>query len=337
MILVTGATGTLGAHLLLHLLKKEEKIVALKRKNSNIDNVRKIFSFYVEDKNEIEKLLNKIIWREADITDFVALDRAFEGINKVYHCAALIDLSNKNLKDSMRTNAEGTANIVNLALSHNVEKICHVSSIAALGSNSKGPTTEDFLLNPEETKSYYSLSKYFGELEVWRGIEEGLNAVIVNPSIIVAPYLLNSTLRKILRFFFKHGIKYYVCGKKGYIDVNDLVRIMIILTESNISAENFIVSAQNLSFRQILDYVNRYFQKKFTKKKIPITTFKLLKIFSLIFGKNRINNQLISYLYNDEIYSSQKLETFIDYKFTPIQKSIYEILDIYRKHYKIID
>ncbi len=332
MILITGATGTLGSHLLFKLLQKYDKVVALHRQTSNLQNVKRIFSYYTDTP---EKYFNRIIWRKADITDKVALYEAFEYIDVVYHCAAYINLSLKNLEKSMLINVQGTANIVDIALQRKIKKLCHVSSIAAIGLNSKGLTTEDDLLNPEETKSPYSLSKYYGELEVWRGINEGLNAVIVNPSIIVAPYIIGTKIQKLLKYISKRGVKHYVCGKKGYIDVNDLAKVMIMLTESNISAERFIISAENLSFRQIIDYVNRFYGKDFSKKKIPIGFFKFLSAFFSITPKPLINRQIIHYLYNDEMYSNEKLKSFIDFNFSKIEQSIYDVLEIYGKQYKI--
>ena len=232
MILVTGATGNLGAHLLLKLIaQNENNIVALKRKTSNIDKVKRIFGLY---SNTPELLFDKIKWINADITDIVSLNDAFVDIDTVYHCAAIISLGNKNYVKSYDTNVKGTANIVNLCLEHNVKKLCHVSSIAAIGANDNGLTSEKDMLSPEETYSFYALTKYYGEMEVYRGIEEGLNAVIVNPAVILAPYSMNKTAGFFLKFFLKRKIKYYTCGKKGYIDVNDLADIMIKLTKSSI-------------------------------------------------------------------------------------------------------
>ncbi len=331
MILVTGATGNLGAHLLFKLLTLNKNVVALKRNNSNIQNVKRIFSFYSKTP---ELIFNKIKWINADITDFVSLNDAFDDIDTVYHCAAIISLGNKNYFKSYDTNVKGTANIVNLCLQHKVKKLCHVSSIAAIGINENGLTSENDLLNPEETSSFYSLTKYYGEMEVWRGIEEGLNAVIVNPSVILAPYPLNKTASFFLNFFINRKINYYTCGKKGYIDVNDLADIMIKLTESPIVNERFIVSNENLSFKQIIDFVNIYINKPLAYKKVSKYKLYFLRyiLALLTLGRSPLTKQTIHYLLTDDIYSNKKLTDSIDFKFTSAKDSIFNILNIYTKN-----
>lgn len=330
MILITGATGNLGAHLAFHLLKKHDRIVAIKRKSSNLDTIEKIFSFYSDS---YKSLLKKIDWFDADLSDIVGLNEAFKNIDIVYHCAARISMNNKNYLKSYETNVKGTTNIVNLSLQHKIKKLCHVSSIAAVGVNMDDLTTEENHLNPEETSSFYSLTKYYGEMEIWRGIEEGLNAVIVNPSIILAPYILNKTATFFINYFLKRKFKYYTCGKKGYIDVNDLSKIMISLVESNISKERFLINAENLSFKQIIDYVNGYKNNGESNKKLSKFQLNTLRVIMSIFtlGHPPLTKQIIHYLLNDDIYSNKKLLNIIDFKFTPINQTINNMLNIYTK------
>jgi len=291
MILITGATGNLGAHLAFHLLKKHDRIVAIKRKSSKLDTIEKIFSFYSDS---YKTILKKIDWYDADLSDIVSLNEAFENVDIVYHCAARISMNNKNYSKSYETNVKGTANIVNLSLQHKIKKLCHVSSIAAIGFKDGDLTTEEDHLNPEETSSVYSLTKYYSEMEVWRGIEEGLNAVIVNPSIILAPYILNKTTSFFLNYFLKRRFKYFTCGKKGYIDVNDLSKM------ATKTMENRTKNLQNY---------------------LSIVTF----------GRPPLTKQIIHYLLTDDIYSNKKLLNIIDFKFTPIKQSINNILNIYTK------
>ena len=330
MILITGATGNLGAHLAFHLLKKHDRIVAIKRKSSKLDTIEKIFSFYSDS---YKTILKKIDWYDADLSDIVSLNEAFENVDIVYHCAARISMNNKNYSKSYETNVKGTANIVNLSLQHKIKKLCHVSSIAAIGFKDGDLTTEEDHLNPEETSSVYSLTKYYSEMEVWRGIEEGLNAVIVNPSIILAPYILNKTTSFFLNYFLKRRFKYFTCGKKGYIDVNDLSKIMISLVESNISKERFLINAENLSFKQIIDYANGYKNNGESNKELTKLPLNLLRILMSIvtFGRPPLTKQIIHYLLTDDIYSNKKLLNIIDFKFTPIKQSINNILNIYTK------
>ena len=185
MILVTGGTGFVGSHLLFDLAKSGEKVRAIHRKNSDLEAVKKVFSYYTDEKNA-EKLFRSIEWTEADITEIPALTSAFENITRVYHCAAFVSMGAGHEKVMRRVNIKGTANVVNLCITEKIEKLCYVSSIASLGKPVKGKIIEeDNLWNPEENHSDYAITKYGAEIEVWRGSQEGLDVVIVNPGVIL--------------------------------------------------------------------------------------------------------------------------------------------------------
>src|ERR1035437_8011786 len=183
MIFVTGGTGLLGAYLLLDLTRKGNKVRALRREDSSLRVVENIFRY---NDNRAEVLLKQIEWVNGDICDIYSLEDALEGIEFVYHCAAIVSFDPKDRDKMMRVNIEGTANIVNASLLKGVKKLCHVSSIAALGRSEQAKVvTEETTWKSSKQNSNYAISKYGGEREVWRGTEEGLNAVIVNPFIII--------------------------------------------------------------------------------------------------------------------------------------------------------
>ena len=185
MIVVTGGTGLVGAHLLYDLCKKHEHVRALKRQNSDLKQVKKTFFYYSHD---AENLFQKIEWVNADVTDYFSLEDAFKDAKQVYHVAAMVSFHEKDNRKMMEINVKGTANVVNAALHHKIEKLCYVSSIAALGRpDANELATEETPWKDSDKSTAYSISKYKAELEVWRGIEEGLNAVIVNPSVILGP------------------------------------------------------------------------------------------------------------------------------------------------------
>lgn len=181
MILVTGATGLVGAHLLLKLSEDDSKIRAIYRNSKQIEKTKVLF-----DQNAKSHLFSKIEWTKADILDISSLEIAFQNIEFVYHCAAKISFSPNDEKALRKVNIEGTANIVNFCIDKKVKKLCHVSSIAALGNLAQNETviTETTEWNPEKLHSDYGISKYGAEMEVWRGFQEGLEVVIVNPGII---------------------------------------------------------------------------------------------------------------------------------------------------------
>lgn len=332
MILVTGATGILGAHLLYELLKKNDKVVATYRNKNSIEKTKKIFSFY---NNNVSELLEKITWRKVDVSNYFEVFESFEDVTHVYHCAAYVGFKNSNREAFFNTNVEGTKNIVDACLTYNVEKLCHVSSIATIKLNDEGLTTEKEFIDPEQAKTNYSLTKYYAELEVWRGIKEGLNAVIVNPSVIIAPYLLNKTAPKWLKKFHQKGLKYHTCGKKGYISVYDLVSVMQKLMASEISGERFLISSENSSFKTLINIFNKLSNNNLKSKKLSLGFLNLIRYVNTIFsfGNPLINKVLIEYAINDELYTSEKLLSTIDFKFESIETTMQRVLKIYKAHY----
>lgn len=252
MILVTGGTGLLGSHLLYSLCESGENPRAIKRSTSMLDEVKKVFSYYSDQADE---LFSRIEWVDADILYPELLDEAFNGIKKVYHSAAYVSFDPRDFKLLVKNNQEGTANIVNACLEHKVEKLLHVSSTIALGDALNGsPVTEDLIWSPEKANTGYSVSKFKSEMEVWRGIEEGLNAVIVNPSIIFGPGFWDRGSSAMFTRI-KKGLKFYTNGGAGYVGVTDVVKSMIWLMNSEISGERFIINSENLTYREVFSMI----------------------------------------------------------------------------------
>lgn len=246
MILVTGATGFLGAQLVVQLLETELLVKCIKRENSKIPPA-------------LIPYQDKIEWVTADILDFSDLDDAFEGITKVYHCAALISFEPSLKKKMLAINAEGTANVVNFCLEHEVEKLVHVSSISALGNSKNNELIDEKLFwEGFEAHDVYAVSKYRAEMEVWRGINEGLNAVIVNPSVIIGEDAGTTGSGAIFETV-RNGLKYYTQGGTGFVDVKDVAKTMILLMNSEVSAERFIISNQNYTYKDLFSEIAKAF------------------------------------------------------------------------------
>lgn len=236
-VLVTGATGFVGAYLLRLLLKNNYSVRALRRPDSPMDLV--------------QGLDGEVEWVEADVTDITALQTAFEGVTQVCHCAAMVSFHPKDIRRMRQVNVDGTANMVNLSLDFGVQKFIHVSSIAAFGRLKERPNLdENSKWAQSKGNSQYAISKYLSEQEVWRGHAEGLPVAIVNPSVILGSGFWGSGTGRMFQQVHG-GLKFWTVGHTGVVDVRDVVQFMLLLLESDISGERYILNAQNISFREL--------------------------------------------------------------------------------------
>jgi len=314
----------LGSHLLFELTQKNEKVRAIRRQSSNLKHVRYVFSLYA---NDVEMLLDRIEWVEADIGDLESLNRSFEGIRQVYHCAAMVSFDPREKYDMIRNNLEGCANLVNVCLERKIEKLCYVSSTAALGSApEKMMITEDLIWSASKHRSAYSVSKFRSEMEVWRGIAEGLNAVIVNPSIIIGPGDWERSSSRLFSVVWK-GMKYYTEGVTGYVDIHDVVTAMIRLMESDVSGERYTLSSENLSYRQIMEMIAENLKKKPPRIHAgPILisiAWRLDWLNHKITGQKRsITKDAVLSSRTKSYFSNQKITDELDLEFKSISESL---------------
>jgi len=319
MILVTGGTGLVGSHLLYKLAQNNERIRAIYRNDAKLAQVKKVFSYYTDN---VEILFNKIEWVKTNLNNVPDLVYAFTNVTHVYHCAALISFDTSDFELLKKTNIEGTANIVNLCISEDIKKLCYVSSIATIGSSIKSVLNEESEWNPEEEHSVYALTKYGAELEVWRGTQEGLDAVIVNPGVIVGPgYWSNgsglffSKVAKVMRF--------YTSGVTGYIGVEDVVAVMLKLMESTIVNERYILVESHLSFKDFLTKIalalNVNPPKYEAKKWMLQMAWRLDWIKSLFTRKSRVlTKSIVESSQNKTEYNGSKLQKELNIKLEKI-------------------
>lgn len=319
--LVTGATGLVGAHTCLQLLEKGQQVVGLSRNDKGRENTRKIFSCYGK-----EDFFGKISWKEADLLDTEQLFEAFEGAHTVYHCAALVSFRKGEEKDLLLVNREGTANVVNVCLEKKVHKLCYVSSVAALGRDQAKPTDETFVFDFSSEKTAYGRSKFEGEMEVWRGIEEGLNAVIVNPSIILGPGNWNSGSPQLFSKAYE-GMLFCSPGSTGFVDVRDVVKIMIQLTESNINAERFLVNGFHLSYVDFFQMVCKALGSRAPRLIAPRIAGELMWRWESLLWKLSgrtplLTRETVNTAYRNQEYDNKKILGMLDYSFIPSEESI---------------
>ncbi|MEO6348713.1 MAG: NAD-dependent epimerase/dehydratase family protein [Aquaticitalea sp.] len=326
MILVTGGTGLVGSHLLFQLTSRNEPVKAIYRRAHKLDAVKKVFSYYSDD---VKNLYNRIEWIEADLNDISALTEAFKDVTHVYHCAAFVSFEPDKYHQLRKINIEGTANIVNLCIRNHIKKLCYVSSIAAIGHelNEDKLITEATPWNPEEDHSVYAITKYGAEIEVWRGTQEGVDAVIVNPGVILGPgFWRGGGSGSLINQVYK-GFPYYTNGITGYVDVDDVVEIMIQLMKSELKNESFIVISENLSFKEFQTKVAKALgtipAKKEAGKFLLGIGWRLDWINHKLFGKRRkLSKQLAKTAMSKTIYDASKIKTALNFEFKSMDLSI---------------
>ncbi len=333
MILVTGGTGLVGAHLLYKLASEGKAVRAIYRNEHTLDNTRNVFSSYTDDYKTIFK---KIEWVESDILDIPALTEAFNGITEVYHCAAFVSFEPDKYHLLRKTNIEGTANIVNISLAKNIQKLCYASSVATLGNTlNNEPITENTFWNPENDNSVYAITKYGAEMEVWRGTQEGLNAVMVNPGVIIGSGIWRYGTGCLFKRA-KKGLNFYTAGSVGLVAVEDVVSAMVKLMDSSISNERYVLVAEDWSYKKFLQTlaksVNAKPPKKLASKTLLKIAWRLDWLKHKITGKRRqLTKQLAKSLSTKNNYSSEKIKTALDFEFQDMENTINSVGKQYLK------
>ncbi len=332
MILVTGGTGFLGGHLLLELLKSDVPIRALISEKGDPTKVLSVWKHYMKDSRS---MLDKVEWYAADISNKASLEPAFEGVNRVYHCAAIVSF-NPGMKERMHeVNVLGTKNVVNLCMEKNVKKLIHVSSIAAVRSSINGEPAKETDGWPLKARSWYSKTKTMAEMEVWRGNVEGLNTVLVNPSVILGPGKWNTGSPRFFGVCYK-GLRHFTRGITGFVDVRDVVQIITKLMGSDICGERFILNAANLSFEELFTKIANALNVKAPSVYAPpyLTGFAWRAEFvkHMLTGiPPVVTKQSARSAHLRQVYSSKKVEEMLDYSFRPIDETIKEVAGMFLK------
>ena len=315
-----------GAHLLLDLVGNGVKVRATYREARTIKNTMDLFSLYVKD-----HMFPLIEWVQADVTDIPKLEKAFEDIEYVYHCAGLISFDPKDEEKLRKTNIEGTANIVNLCIDFKVKKLCHVSSVSALGDLAQNEKyiSETSEWNPEVYHSDYAISKYGAELEVWRGYQEGLPVVIVNPGIILGSTIWKEGSGAIFANVQK-GLSFYTKGKTGFVGAPDVVEVMQILMKSDIEGGRFLLVSENCSYESILKYIAKKtgskIPKYYVKPCVTSIAWGLDWVLGLFGKKRTLTKYTAQSLHSVSIYNSDKIKNALDFKFQSINTVIKRIV-----------
>lgn len=324
MIFVTGGSGLVGGHLLIHLLKQNKTIRVLRRSNSNFNELRLICSSYQADFKEV---MSRIDWVIGDLMDEQSLDAALKGVTTIYHCAAIVSFGNSSPETLKEINIKGTRNLIKAAIRQQISCFAFVSSIGALGqSKTNEPITEETPWNSNNTSSIYSNSKYAAEQEVWKLSAEGIPVVIVNPGIILG---VGDFSKGSLQLFsqVKKGMPFYTCQKSGYVDVRDVCQVLIELVQLKVYNQRFILVSENLDNRQLFTLIAHALGKRapfisIGKRGLTFAA-KIDRLISRITGKAPLlTPEIISSALKQESYSSEKIHKAIGFTFTSMKESI---------------
>ncbi len=328
MIFVTGGSGLIGSHLLYRLVLDGNRVKALKRETSNLQQVIKVFSFYSDAP---EELFNRIEWVNGDILNYFDMEQLLQGVDEVYHCAAIVSFSAGDRRHMIHNNVEGTANMVNASLENGVKKFCHVSSIAALGHNQNGfPTDEQTNWVPSKKVTAYSESKFYSETEIWRGMEEGLDAVIVNPSVVLGPGNWNAGSSRLFKTVWD-GLRFYTKGVTGYVDVKDVAKAMLLLMEDtnfgNCKNQRFLLNSENWSyqklFNHIADVLNKPRPAYFATNLMLGVAWRTASAMSL-FSNNSfpMSRETAAAANSQNNYDGSKITEVVDFTYLPVSDSV---------------
>jgi len=339
MVFVTGGTGMVGAHLLYELVSIGEKVRALKRMGSSIQQTEKIFSYY---SSEYQSLMQNIEWVDGDILEKDSLRELLVGVDQIYHAAAMLSFDPRDRETMMHNNVEGTANLVDLAVSLQIPRFCHVSSISAIGSPPEGiEANEDHPWRTNLDHSSYAESKYLSEMEVWRAMFQGLNAVIVNPSVIIGPGDWKTGSSRLISTVWK-GLKFYTKGGTGFVDVRDVVKAMIDLMNDDvwesIKNQRYILNSENLTFHEFFNQIAGSLQVKqpkyFAGNLLLNLASRLSAIKSYITGAQpAITRDTIRSANRVSYYDGSKICRTIEFEYTPVEVSIRNNSQLFLKDY----
>ncbi len=330
-VLVTGASGALGSKVVFDLLQNGFKVRAIYRNKVSIDN---FYSNIINYSLSPDEIYSQIEWIEADVADYVSILNAVEGVDLVCHCAAMVSFRTEDAQFLKEINVGGTSNIVDACLEKGVKKICHISSIAALGRDIDGYISDEksFFI-PGKKHSGYSNSKFLSEMEIWRGIHEGLECVILNPSVILSPGDWASGNSGFYNSVYK-GLRFYTPGSTGFVDVNDISKVIIKLMDENVwdkcVNERFVLNSSNLTYKEFFSKVAVSLNLKAPDIKVSKLVLEIFWRLSLLISKISGKSPLITKetaatSFRSTAYDGSKISKRLDFQYKDIDETINEL------------
>jgi len=324
LVFLTGGTGLVGGHLLVSLHQSGQNIRALVRPTSSFRQLRLICAFYNQS---FDELYDSVEWVYGNTLDYVGLCGFLADVEAVYHCAAVVSFNKKSARELLKTNIQGTSNMVDAALACGVKRFCFISSIGALGNSQEGDFIYEYTPRKnEENHSIYSESKFRSELEVWRANNEGLNTVILNPGVILGPGAPGKGSLLLIQAGRK-GMPFYTKATTGYVDVRDVCRAGIELMGKNIFGKRFILVSENVDNRALFSMIAAEFDQKpprflAGKTVLQLAAF-LSGIYGIITGKTpQLTRETVKTAQHPQKYSSQQIRDVLNFEFIPLHQTI---------------
>lgn len=313
MIAITGANGLLGSYIVRKLISEKEEFVALKRKGSDLSLLSDIHE--------------SITWRDADILDAVSIEEALAGVTHVIHAAAMVSFNPRAKDEIYNANVLGTKNIVDACLVNGIKKLVHISSVAALG-RLKGQTVIDERSNwvDNSLNSTYAETKYLAELEVFRAHEEGLNTVILNPSVILAAANWKKSSAKLFKYVWDER-PFYIDSYLNYVDVRDVANAVHQLLHAHYPGERFILNAGSVALCDFFSQIADRFRKRSPGVKLSIPLVRFIAIIeqyrSWIAGAEPLITSETARLANTRFhYQNEKIKNTLNFQFENFDKTL---------------
>ncbi|WP_290794443.1 SDR family NAD(P)-dependent oxidoreductase [Flavihumibacter sp. UBA7668] len=326
-VLVTGATGFLGAYIIKELIRNGYPVRAIKRESATLP-------FYIE-----QEILQQVEWVEGDILEIGTLEDALQDIELVIHAAAIVSFHKQDRNRMYATNIQGTANVVNLSIEQGVRRLVYVSSVAALGRTANGEeVNEEKKWADSRLNTHYAYSKHKAEMEVWRGMAEGLEGVIVNPSTILGYGNWDNSSCSI----FKNAneeFPWYTNGVNGFVYVEDTARAIVELLEHSVTMERFIISGENWSFRKLLETIASGLNKKPPYREAgPLLgelAWRLEKIKAVFTGKKPLLSRETAKIAQSKTYFDNRklLGVLPNFQYKPLDQAVLDSCQRYLQYY----
>jgi nucleoside-diphosphate-sugar epimerase len=323
MDLVTGGTGIVGAHVLDVLLTQGRTVRALLRKGSDPSIVKRILQHYHADGAE---RFDRIEWVEGDLFDVGALREAMHDVEHIYHCAALVSFDPRDTERLLRINVEGTANVVNAALETDVRRLCHVSSTATIGGGLDGGTGDETKPFVQDNRSSgYAISKADAELEVHRGIAEGLDAVMVNPCVVIGPGAAGrSSMTMIERI--RKGSPFYPGGSNAVVDARDVALAMRRLITEGKTGERYLLIGEGITYKKLFTLIANRAGKPEPSLRLPAWTLELAwraeSLRTLFGGRPLVTRNTARTASRTRHYDGSKSERLLGMRFRSAEEAV---------------